>query len=107
MGKTYSYLEALYLTKALLKQPDSRLGAQLRDWEYPVTHQSMVLMDIFDLLHIVNSKKKPKPYHRPYTLDNNTTRRGRAESKLTAIDKIRKMRQGNVKPLDKNTTKEQ
>ena len=109
-GKTYSYVEALYLTKALLKQSDSRLGAEMRGWEYPVSYESMVLMDLFDLLHIINSKKKPKPYKRPYsTEDNNRTRMGRAEIKLTAVDKIRKMREGKVKPLQSQsiTTKEQ
>jgi hypothetical protein len=74
----------------------------MREWDYPVSHESMVLMDFFDLFFRANSKKKAKPYPRPFKNDNvETTRSGKAESKLTAVDKLNKMKNGKTVPVSK------
>lgn len=38
------------------------LAAALEGWEHPVSREALVAMDLFDLMHTVNSKKTPKPH---------------------------------------------
>lgn len=61
-----SWGEAIRLTDILLADPSSMLAADNAKWEYPISREAMVLMDVFDLDHAVNSKDKPKPYPRPW-----------------------------------------
>lgn len=66
------------LTQELVKDPTSRVAAAVAEWSHPITHESMVLRDLYDLLAIVNSgRTKPRPYPRPW--DN---RRNRTKSSL-------------------------
>jgi hypothetical protein len=75
IGYSVSWLEAIYLTSVLMKDPTSWLQASLNEWDYPVSRDWMVLAHLYDLLATVNSKKKPKPYPSPWP-DQNTKRIG-------------------------------
>ena len=49
--------------------PASHVGAAQRGWDYPTTYEHLTLMDLYDLLHVVNTppkKPRPKPYPRPW-----------------------------------------
>ncbi len=61
--------EAWRLTGLLAADPSSYVGAALSGWEQPVSHIDLRLRDLYDLTHLVaavGSKRKPKPYPRPW-----------------------------------------
>lgn len=38
------------------------LAASIEGWDHAISREALVLMDLFDLEHTVNSKKPPKPH---------------------------------------------
>ena len=58
--------EAVSLTRVLCQDPSSWVASALAGWDHPVSRDSLVLMDLFDLTHTVNSKRRPTPYPRPW-----------------------------------------
>lgn len=56
--------EALALVEILSGDPSSHLFAAIAEWKYPVSHEFLVLADLFDAFAKVNFKK-PDPYPRP------------------------------------------
>ena len=66
IGSAITWLEAIYLVSALLKDPSSNLQAAKNKWKHPVSFEYIVSAHTFDLLATVNSKKKPKPYPVPW-----------------------------------------
>lgn len=54
------------LTLILLTDPSSQVGAAVRDWAHPMSREDLVLRDIYDLQHMSKSRKRPKPYPRPW-----------------------------------------
>ena len=42
--------------------PSSATAAALAGWTHPISREAVILMDLFDLEHAVNSKKRPKPH---------------------------------------------
>jgi hypothetical protein len=69
IGDTVTYLETVQLVSILVKDPTSWLASVLYDWKQPVSREWAVLADVYDLLAMVNSKKKPKPFPRPWPTD--------------------------------------
>jgi hypothetical protein len=61
-----TYGEAWRVLSVLGRDPSSWVAASLSGWQTPVTQESAVLMDLFDLQHASKSKHKPKPYPRPW-----------------------------------------
>lgn len=59
--------ETWNLTQELVRDPTSHVAASIAEWVHPISHESMVLRDLYDLLAHVNSgRRKPKPYPRPW-----------------------------------------
>lgn len=58
--------EAWQLTRALVADPSSHVAAAVGRWTHPATRESLILADLFDLLHRVHAKTPPKPYPRPW-----------------------------------------
>lgn len=83
--------EAWRLTFILAHDPSSQVAAAVAGWKHPVTRDDMVLRDLFDLTHRANSKRKPKPYPRPWDREKNTYGRGSALS----LDEYRALRARN------------
>lgn len=83
--------EALRLTQLLRHDTSSQIAAALEGWSRPISNETLVLADIFDLDHEVNSKKKPKPHSiRPWDQDGRTTKqhgnvKGRSRTQVEAI----------------------
>lgn len=50
----------------LLKDTTSWLQAAYNKWDYPASKEYLMQLETFDLLAIVNSKRKPKPVKRPF-----------------------------------------
>lgn len=66
------WAEAVDLCLILRADPSSMLAAAMEGWEHPISREALVLMDLFDLEHAVNSgKRKPKPHPgRPFRSDD-------------------------------------
>ena len=55
--------EAARLAVILLADPSSALSAALQGWDHPISRESLILMDLFDLDHTVAAGgKKVKPH---------------------------------------------
>lgn len=84
-----SWGEALRLTTALSTDPASHVAAALIEWDYPVSHEAIALMNLYDLQHHVawaqggGKGAKPKPHHRPWPLEDRRERRSRPEDSIT------------------------
>ena len=75
----------------LLIQPDSWLQAAVNKWKYPVPREFDVLANTFDLLAMVNSKKKPKPYERPWPSENQNKIGRKRQSKKDVLKRLEAM----------------
>lgn len=92
IGKTITYMEAIYLASVLLKDPSSWTQAAKNDWDYPVDRNWIISSHAYDLLAMVNSKKKPKPYPRPWPDANvNRLRPKKAQRRVEVLEKLRLM----------------
>lgn len=74
VGKTMGWGEAVRLTHVLAGDPSSQVAAALAGWEYPVTHEAIVSMNLYDLTHQVawsqggGKGKRPAPHVRPWSM---------------------------------------
>jgi hypothetical protein len=87
-----SWNEAATLTRTLTADPTSRVGAALQGWQYPVSHDAVVLMDLYDLTLAAVPKKKSdqsklKPYPRPWPQESDAIR---SEAPTVSQEQIRK-----------------
>lgn len=91
-GKSITWIDAVYLTVALLKESDSRLQAASNSWKFPISREAIILTQIFDLLAMTNSKRKPKPYPMPWP-DPNKKRLGsnKNRSRKDVIETLKRM----------------
>jgi hypothetical protein len=92
IGKTITWLEAIWLVSVLLRDPSSWTQAAKNDWDYPVDRNWIIGSQTFDLLAMVNSKKKPKPYPTPWPDSNtNRLRPKKAQTRSNVLDKLKRM----------------
>lgn len=69
--------EAWRLTLQLVRDPTSSIGAAVAGWDYPTTHEALILADLFDLTHTVNARTRPKSHPlRPFTSTDKKRRMG-------------------------------
>lgn len=72
------YGEAYRLLTLLAADPSSQTGAALQGWSHPASREFLALADSYDLAAAVASKRRPKPYPRPWeSKDRRTFGRGR------------------------------
>jgi hypothetical protein len=92
VGATITWLEALRLVSVLLRDPSSWLQAARNEWSYPVDRNWILASQTYDLLAMVNSKKKPKPYPTPWPDSNvNRLRPKKAQSRSNVLKQLRRM----------------
>ena len=92
IGSTLPWLEAIRLTAILLRDPTSWTQAAVNNWDYPVDRNWIVMSHVYDLLAMVNSKKKPKPYPTPWPDPNVTKLKPKkAQSRSDVMKKLRRM----------------
>ena len=70
LGTTVPWVEVVYLVAVLLRDPSSWLQVSKNGWHHPVSFEWATQAATYDLLAQVNSKRKPKPYPRPWPTKN-------------------------------------
>lgn len=67
IGEEMDWREACSLTRALIADGTSRVGAAVAGWRYPWTPEAWILADLWDLIAAVHTdrRRRPKPYPRP------------------------------------------
>lgn len=80
--------EALRMLKILAKDPSSHIGAALVKWEHPASYEYLALADLIDVQLRSKSKRRPKPYRRPW--DRKPVVHGRGQA--VSIKQWREMR---------------
>lgn len=81
------------------RDPATWTFAAVAEWEHPLSREALVLLDLFDLEHHVNSKKKPKPHPmRPKAPTKGTSRYGNTGGRSVAEvkDILRRRFQGAI-----------
>jgi hypothetical protein len=58
--------EVYRLTLILASDPSSQVAAAFAGWRHPLSWESAALRDLYDLQHASKSKRRPKPYPRPW-----------------------------------------
>lgn len=92
IGHKLTYLEAIYLTAGLMKEPTSTLQAAHNKWKHPASLEWIVSTQIYDLLAAVNSKNKPKPYPMPWPDRNkNTLGSTKDQNRSDVLDRLNLM----------------
>lgn len=67
IGFSVRFDEAALLVVSLLRDTSSWLHAKLAGWEYPISREWLLTADLYDLQHASKSKRKTKPYPRPFS----------------------------------------
>lgn len=100
-GVTVSWLEIWYLVSVLLRDPSSWLATSVQNWHHPVSYEWAALAATYDLHAQVHSKRKPKPYPRPWADAGAGKRKGTARKDAREI--LAKARQGDFKWQNRRT----
>lgn len=88
VGRSMGFGEAVRLTHALASDPTSQVCAALAGWDYPVTHESIVLMNLYDLEHQIawaqagGKGHRPTPHVRPWP-DRDETKKSAPAPEVT------------------------
>lgn len=75
-----SLQEAVSLTRTLIGDLTSHVGAAVQGWQYPLTHEARAAMDLYDLTVMVNTdpkkrsqiEKYPRPWPKPVGVRSQT-----------------------------------
>lgn len=77
VGESMTWGEAVRLVRVLRSDPSSALAAAVEGWDYGMTRESLLLLDLFDLEHAKAGVKNPKPHWmRPGKPQQNSQRHG-------------------------------
>jgi len=101
LGNTVPWNEVIYLVSVLLSDPTSWLQAAKAGWQHPIDYNWTIQAATYDLLAQVNSKRKPKPWPRPWS-DKKAKRRG-ANYRKDAREILRKAKDGEIEWQSKHT----
>ena len=86
--------ELILLVDVLIRDPESWTHAAVAKWKHPISYEWTVLVATYDMLAQVNSRKKPKPYPRPW-VDANVKSKG--QSRPDAREILKRARDGDLK----------
>ena len=75
LGDKVPWPEVVSLVSVLLSDPTSWLQAAKAKWQHPISYEWTLAASTYDLLAQVNSRRKPKPWPRPWG-DPNKVRKG-------------------------------
>lgn len=84
IGGSVRYDEAILLLSTLMRDPRSWVQAEIAGWEHPVSWEWITAVDLYDLQHSSKSKKKIKPYPRPWPDENKSRMGGDRKVRRTA-----------------------
>lgn len=66
LPESMDWAEAYRLMAELCRDPASHVFVALTGWQRPTTDAALVLADLFDMQKSSKSKRRPKPYPRPW-----------------------------------------
>lgn len=101
LGTTVPWDECWLLVTVLIRDPSSWVAVAVNKWHHPITYEWAVLAATHDLLAQVYSKRKPKPYPRPWDNTNRAQRKGTARRDAREI--LAKARRGEYQWQNKHT----
>jgi hypothetical protein len=102
LGTAIPWGEVVYLISVLLRDPTSWLQVSVNKWHHPISYEWTVLAAQYDLHAQVNSRRKPKPYPRPWpNFDPNVTRKGKPRADARAL--LERAKSGGLKWRNKPT----
>jgi len=101
IGTTVPWDEVIYLVTILLSDPTSWLQAAKADWKHPINYNWTIEAATYDLLAQVNSKRKPKPWPRPWNEAGRSTKGRRVRKDAREI--LRKAKDGDIEWQSKHT----
>lgn len=101
LGVVVSWSEVVYLVAVLLRDPTSWLQTSINQWNHPITYDWAAIVATYDMLAQVHSKRKPKPYPRPWGKGDGQKRKGTVRS--DARELLAKARQGGMNWQNKPT----
>ena len=81
VGASMDYGEAMRLVGILVHDPSSQIAAAVNGWDFPITRETLAVLDLYDLEGIKAAGSKWKPHDgRPFsaTPDRTVTRKGDA-----------------------------
>jgi len=101
LGTTVPWSEVVYLVAVLLRDPSSWLQVSYNGWHHPVSFEWAAHAATYDLLAQVHSKRKPKPYPRPWPDARGSTRKG--TPRVDGREILQRARNGGLKWQSKPT----
>lgn len=101
LGNTIPWAEVVYLVSVLLRDPSSWLQVSINKWHHPISYEWAQNAATYDLLAQVHSKRKPKPYPRPWATANQGKTKGTVRADAREI--LARARQGDYKWQNKPT----
>ena len=101
LGTTVPWSEVVDLVVILLSDPTSWLQASKNKWKHPVDYNWLLQAATYDLLAQVNSKRKPKPWPKPWSDSNRKTIGKRTRN--NARDILRQAKDGELEWQNKHT----
>jgi hypothetical protein len=96
-----SWGEIVHLISVLLRDPSSWLQVSVNKWHHPVSFEWVAMAAQYDLHAQVNSRRKPKPYPRPWPDSNAGNRKGQARA--DARDILARAKNGALEWHNKRT----
>jgi hypothetical protein len=87
------WAETWRLMLVLASDPSSQVAPALAGWKHPLSRESIVLLDLFDLQHTSKAKRRPKAYPRPWDAEKKSYGKGTAVS-LAEYRALRKRLEG-------------
>ena len=100
LGDKVPWLEVCALVGMLMTDPTSWLQVTKNKWSHPIDYNWTIQAATYDLLAQVNSKRKPKPWPRPWT-DDRQTKGKRIRRDARAI--LKRARDGEIEWQNRHT----
>jgi hypothetical protein len=94
LGTTVPWSEVIHLVTVLLRDPTSWLQTAKKNWSHPISYDWTIAAATYDLLAQVNSKRKPKPWPRPWGDQNSKKLGHKLRKDARAI--LRRARDGEI-----------
>lgn len=101
LGSTLPWQEVVYIVTILLSDPTSWLQAAKAKWHHPIDYNWTIQASTYDLLAQVNSKRKPKPWPRPWATPDRHIKGKRVRKDAREI--LRRAKDGDIKWQNKHT----
>jgi hypothetical protein len=101
LGTTLPWSEVVSLVSVLMSDPTSWLQTAKNDWQHPISYDWTIAAATYDLLAQVNSKRKPKPWPRPWGDANKVQKGKKIRSDARAI--LTKAKDGDLEWQSKHT----